>query len=156
VSYAELLEVFWASHDPAAAAYSRQYRNAVFYLNAPQKVAAERSLEKIAGTTHGQIRTVIEPAGEFYAAEDYHQKYLLRRADTLLREFRAMYPQERDFIASTAATRINGYLGCNGKPEALEQELGQFGLSPQAQQWLVEYLSTGCRGFRGMTCPAPD
>ena len=41
VSYAELLGVFWQSHDPGYDPYLRQYRNAVFYVNDDQKQHAE-------------------------------------------------------------------------------------------------------------------
>ena len=156
VTYAQLLKVFWESHDPSIATYSRQYRNAIFYLDETQRVEAERSLEMTAETLGVEIKTSIEPAGEFYAAEDYHQKYLLRGAGQLWQEFRAMYPDDEKIAASTAAARINGYLGCNGNREDLEKEFGQFGLTPQAQQWLTGYLSSACTRFRGMTCPAPD
>ena len=155
ITYTQLLRVFWDSHDGSVAAYSRQYRNAIFYLDETQKVEAERSLDMTAEAMGKEIKTSIEPAGKFYAAEDYHQKYLLRRAGSLWQEFRAMYPDDEKIVASTAAARVNGYLGCNGSRQDLEQEFGRFGLTPQAQQWLTDYLSSTCPRFRGMTCPAP-
>lgn len=155
VSYAQLLEVFWHSHEPSVAAYSRQYRNAIFYLDEGQRKEAERSLGNLAEKTGKQIKTAIEPAGKFYPAEDYHQKYLLRRGDFLWQEFQAMYLDEQEIFDSTAAARINGYLGCNGTRDDLEVQFGQLGLSPRARQWLADYLSSTCTKFRGLTCPAP-
>jgi len=102
-----------------------------------------------------KVHTRIEPAGPFYAAEAYHQKYLVRRAYRLLSEFQTIYPNDDAFAASTAVAKVNGYLGCNGQSDALEKELGTLGLSPQSQKWLIEYLQKSCLRFDALTCPAP-
>lgn len=154
ISYAQLLEVFWDSHDPGYDVYSRQYRNAIFYLNEKQRNEAEASRRRVAGLAHSKIFTVIEPAGKFFVAEDYHQKYLLRKATGIFREFQAIYPDAASLAASMAAARINGYLGCYGEPEELQRELEQLGLSRQMQARLVEHVTTSCDHFAGLTCPA--
>lgn len=155
VSYKQLLDVFWASHDPEYNPYIRQYRNAIFTLTEKQRQEAELSLNEMKEVARNTVFTVVEPAGNFYASEDYHQKYLLRKATGIFQELQAIYPDSQLLIASTAATRINGYLGCNGKVEVLEKELPQFGLSQQMQELLVEHVSTNCDKFSGLTCPSP-
>ena len=155
VSYQQLLEVFWDSHNPTTESFSRQYRNAIFYLTEEQRVQAEQSRELLESTKKRPVYTAIEAAGDFYPAEDYHQKYYLRRLDKLIGEFKQIYPDGEQFSASTAAARINGYLGCYGEPEDLKKEVGLFGLSDATQKYLVEYISTKCSHFRGLTCPAP-
>ncbi len=155
VSYRQLLEVFWNSHNPTTESFSRQYRNAIFYLTEEQRVQAEQSRELLERTKKRPLYTAIEAAGDFYPAEDYHQKYYLRRLDKLIGEFKQLYPDDEQFSASTAAARINGYLGCYGEPEELKKEVGLFGLSAATQKYLVEYISTKCSHFRGLTCPAP-
>jgi hypothetical protein len=154
VSYAELLDVFWESHDPGYDPYLRQYRNAVFYLNEDQRQLAEESLITVKGSSRGEVSTVVEPAGEFYVAEDYHQKYLVRKAKGILQEYQTIYPDQDSLVASTAVARVNGYLGCNGQPEDVEKELTRLGLSRQMQELLVEHMSTSCDRFSGLTCPA--
>ena len=83
VSYAQLLKVFWQAHDPAqangqGANIGSQYRAAVFYHNPAQKKLAEKT--KLAVEKKGmKVATQILPAGEFYHAEEYHQKYLQKR-----------------------------------------------------------------------------
>ncbi len=152
MSYAQLLEVFWASHNPAAKVYSRQYRNAIFYLNEKQRRQAEESRRRLEKATGQQVYTAIEKAGDFYPAENYHQKYYLRQFEPVMSEFRQMYPDEIAFAALAAAAKINGYLGCYGQPEDLKREIGQFGLSPDAQRSLLEYVSTRCSLFKGAGC----
>lgn len=155
ISYPQLLDIFWASHDPTHGVYSRQYRNAVFYLSEEQRIQAEQSRDHIQKIKKRPVYTAIEKAGDFYPAEDYHQKYYLRRMDKLLGELKKIYPKNDQFAASTAAARINGYLGCNGKAQDLKQEIGRLGLSAAAQNALVEYVANACNQFEGLTCPAP-
>ena len=95
------------------------------------------------------IFTEILPATEFYLAEAYHQKYRLRREPDLMKEFNAMYPNDNDFINSTAAARVNGYLDGYGVFEALQAELDTYGLSPAGSKRLLNILkhqglSPGC------------
>ncbi len=82
VSYDELLEVFWKTHDPTTMDQQGndvgpQYRSAIFYHNADQKEKAEKykaALDK-SGAWPKPIVTVIEPFKNFYPAESYHQNY---------------------------------------------------------------------------------
>jgi peptide-methionine (S)-S-oxide reductase len=65
----------------------------------------------------------------------------LQQAPELLEEFRAIYPDEGDFINSTAAARFNGYAGGYGTPATLEAEIGELGLPPEQQERLLEIIS---------------
>jgi peptide-methionine (S)-S-oxide reductase len=83
VSYDELLNVFWSSHDPTTLNRQgpdrgTQYRSAIFYHNEAQEAAAAASKERwgSAGRFAGPIVTEITPASTFYKAEEYHQRYL--------------------------------------------------------------------------------
>ncbi len=155
ISYRQLLQIFWASHDPTHKVFSRQYRNAIFYLSDEQRNQAEQSRELVRTSKNRPVYTAIEKAGVFYPAEDYHQKYYLRRMDKLRGELEQIYPDNDQFSASTAAARINGYLGCNGKVADLQREINLLGLSLSAQKRLLEYVTSTCSGFAGVTCAAP-
>ena len=82
ISFDELLEVFWQTHDPTTlnrqgADVGTQYRSGIFYHNEEQKVIAEKykaALDK-SGAFDRPIVTEITPFREFYPAEDYHQQY---------------------------------------------------------------------------------
>jgi hypothetical protein len=132
------LEEFWRAHTPTAGIYSRQYMNAVFYHDKEQERLAKETRDRIAAKVEGEVTTQILPASTFYLAEDYHQKYSLQGRDPYYRELAAIYPTTEELIASTAAARINGYLGGYGTREQLERELEGLGLSPEAGDELLQ------------------
>ncbi|MEM9877929.1 MAG: peptide-methionine (S)-S-oxide reductase MsrA [Pseudomonadota bacterium] len=83
VSYDTLLDVFFNTHDPTQLNrqgndVGTQYRSGVYYLNDAQKSAADDAKERAAGIWGNRVVTEIEPATEFFAAEDYHQDYFNR------------------------------------------------------------------------------
>lgn len=119
ISYDDLLDVFWESHDPTGEPWSRQYRAAIFVHGEQQKRLATESRARLGG----HVLTPIEPAGTFWRAEDCHQKFRLRSNRALMKEFRAIYPHDRDFVDSTAAARLNGFLDGHLSREALAAEL---------------------------------
>lgn len=82
ISFAELLYVFWRSHDPTTlnqqgADQGTQYRSAIFYHNETQKELAEKSKQETdqSDLWKNPIVTEISAAPEFYPAEEYHQNY---------------------------------------------------------------------------------
>jgi len=86
VSYADLLNVFWESHDPTQVNrqgpdVGDQYRSVVFYHSPEQQAAAIASKEALekSGRYSRPIATKIEPAPDFWPAEEYHQQYLEKR-----------------------------------------------------------------------------
>jgi peptide-methionine (S)-S-oxide reductase len=88
ISFDELLEVFWETHDPTTlnqqgADVGTQYRSGVFYHNEEQKQKAEKykaELDK-SGAFDKPIVTEITPFTKFYPAEDYHQQYFENNED---------------------------------------------------------------------------
>lgn len=84
LSYDDLLQVFWAKHDPTQLNrqgwdIGDQYRSAIFFHDGGQQEAAVRSKAE-EQTRHAKpVVTQIEPAQTFYEAEDYHQQYLEKR-----------------------------------------------------------------------------
>jgi peptide-methionine (S)-S-oxide reductase len=140
VSYEELLAVFWEAHNPVWLA-STQYRSAIFYHNEEQhRLAVESKLVREA-ERDVQLFTEIAPAGTFTPAEAYHQKYRLQGDSDLYDEFRVLYPAEAEFVASTAAARVNGYLGGYGSLEQLRAERDGLGLSAAAVDRLIELVA---------------
>lgn len=143
ISYQEQLNVFWSSHSPTARPWSRQYASIIFYHDQEQRRLAEASRDREAASRGSRIYTEIVPFAKFYLAETYHQKYRLQQVPALLSEFRAIYPQDDEFINSTSAARVNGYLGGYGTLAALQACIEDLGLSPAAQQRLLDLVSAG-------------
>jgi peptide-methionine (S)-S-oxide reductase len=140
IAYGELLAVFWAAHNPVRPA-STQYRSAIFYHDEEQRRLAVESRLAEEAARDAQLFTEIEQAGMFTPAEGYHQKYRLQANSDLYDEFRAIYPSMTDFVASTAAARVNGYLGGYGSLEQLRAERDVLGLSPAAVERLMEVVA---------------
>ncbi|MGH9772962.1 MAG: peptide-methionine (S)-S-oxide reductase MsrA [Candidatus Acidiferrales bacterium] len=83
LSYDDLLNVFWKSHDPTTLNrqgpdVGAQYRSAIFYHSPEQEAAAHASKDRLekSGACRRPIVTEIVPASQFWQAEEYHQQYL--------------------------------------------------------------------------------
>jgi len=138
ITYEQLLNVFWESHDPTDRSWSKQYRNVIFYHNVEQKRAAEKTRDLVAAQLGRRVHTDIESAATFYPAEDYHQKFRLQQDPVLTAEYDAIYPEMKDFVNSTAVSRVNGYLGGYGTAAQLKKEIDSLGLSLEGRKRLLE------------------
>lgn len=86
VSYDDLLEVFWRIHDPTQVDrqgpdVGSQYRSVIFAHSEEQRERARASKERLdaSGRLGRPVATAIEPAGPFWRAEEYHQRYFEKR-----------------------------------------------------------------------------
>ncbi len=80
ISYEQLLEWFWKSHDPTTlnrqgADVGTQYRSVIFYSNEQQRAVAEKSKKETQKMFGDPIVTELQPLKGFYKAENYHQDY---------------------------------------------------------------------------------
>lgn len=87
ISYAQLLKVFWESHDPTQGMrqgndIGTQYRSGIYVHDESQRTSAVASRDayavRLRAAGFGAITTEIVDAPEFYFAEDYHQQYLAK------------------------------------------------------------------------------
>jgi peptide-methionine (S)-S-oxide reductase len=143
ISYKQLLAAFWAGHDATYPAYSTQYRSAIFYTSEQQKKLANEFKQAEETRLGKPIYTDIEPDTGFYVAEDYHQKYYLRQRPDLVNSLYTIYPSPADFRDSTAAARLNGYVGGYGNPDTLKKSLNSLGLSESGKQALLQITESG-------------
>ena len=88
VSYQDLLEVFWATHDPTTPNrqgqdIGHQYRSVIFYHDEEQKRLAEASRQRLtaSGEFKDPVVTEILPFDQFFPAEQYHQEYYRQNKD---------------------------------------------------------------------------
>ena len=86
ISYADVLDIFWAIHDPTTlnrqgADVGTQYRSVIFYADDDQRRAAEASRDAIQDAWPRPVVTEIVPLQAFYPAEEYHQDYFAKNPD---------------------------------------------------------------------------
>jgi peptide-methionine (S)-S-oxide reductase len=155
ISYERLLDIFWHSHHPGHAARSPQYKAAIFFHNDRQKALALRSKEEAAARIKSPVYTQILPAGKFSLAEDYHQKYYLRKTPVLLAGLSEIYRTPAELVASTAAARVNGYLAGYGALAELQADIAGLSLPAAARQKLLDLLATSKPRRAGPGCPVP-
>lgn len=108
VSYTELLDHVFRSHDPRSQTRKTQYQNIVLTETAAQQKALEEFLQT-RGLSTDAIDTRIEQLSRFYLAEDYHQKYTLRSKRTFMNAFEELGYDETQLRESPAAAKLNGY-----------------------------------------------
>jgi peptide-methionine (S)-S-oxide reductase len=149
VSYEQLLSAFWDEPGVTYAPYSVQYRSAIFYTTDQQQTLAQASKTAEESSLGRSTEVSIEPATSFYTAEDYHQKFYLRENGAVAKALIAIYPEAADFRDSTAAARLNGYLGGYGNLDSLKQNLAELGLNQDGQRALLEVANSGLK----QACP---
>lgn len=133
ISFEEVLSLIWASHNPLRNFGGRQYRHAIWYHGKEQKMVTEKSRDQLGGHLGipvEKIQTAVEPIGIFTYAEDYHQKYLLRRQSRFIDQLLALYPDHLSFTDSAVATRLNGWFGNGSNLDTVKfrEEVATYGL----------------------------
>lgn len=127
ISFRDLLAAFWDEHDPCRAAWSRQYAAILFYHGDAQREAALASVAKLQERLGRPVRTELRALDRFYRAEDYHQKYSLRRHRALTAELRRLFSTEREFVDATAVAKVHAWVDGHLSYEALVRELEAVG-----------------------------
>ncbi len=100
-------------------------------------MASKAALEQKIGST---VKTEVVPIRSFTMAEDYHQKFTLKRHNGLKNEMSLIYPRHQDFVYSTAVARLNGYVGKHGTKEQLMKEIESLGLSAEGKKALTDMV----------------
>jgi len=147
ISYRELLEIFWASHDYATP-IKAQYKSAIYYHTEEQRRLAEATRNLVRQGRLGQaehrgkpILTAIEPATPLYVAELYHQKYTLQCNADVVKHLK--YAGYDDIVDDTLACRLNGYLAGHGDLSTLLEEIDSFDLPFAVKFHLLRVVTSG-------------
>ncbi len=137
ITYDDLLDLFWRSHNPTRPSFSEQYKSVIFFADETQRRQAEASKAEREAKAGRTLHTDILPAPTFWPAEDYHQKYMLRRTPRLAQEYEAIYPDPAAFRDSTAVARVNAYVAGYAEPAEVQRALPELGLSPEGERALL-------------------
>ena len=147
VSYRQLLEIFWESHDYVTP-IKTQYKSAIYYLTPEQKAIAEETLDLVVQGKLGQpklhgrkILTSIEPATVLHVAEIYHQKYTLQCNVKVIEHLK--FENRSDITDNVHATRLNGYLAGYGNLQTFLDEVDEWALPFHVKLHLLRVVSRG-------------
>jgi len=112
----------------------------IYYHDEEQKQLAQESKIARQDLIGKPLTTEIVQFDQFFMAEAYHQKFYLKLNDNLFLELRTIYPNPDDLTNSTAATKINGFLGDFGDSELFFRIQDDLGLSNESQAILESRL----------------
>ncbi|XP_077285321.1 methionine sulfoxide reductase A isoform X2 [Arctopsyche grandis] len=149
ISFGELLDMFWNNHEYGLTSkIKRQYMSLILYHDDEQKELAESTYKTIETERNVKLRTEIAPAGPFYPAEDYHQKYRLQGHKDFCKDI-GLHGGEM-LHKSHLAARLNGYLVGVGGLEQFEKELESLGLNEKQAEYVKRELKRNEGG--GLAC----
>ena len=118
ISYGDLLDIFFATHDPTqlnrqGGDVGTQYRSAIFPQSDAQRVEAEAAIARADAEQNGRVVTTIEPDAPWYPAEDYHQNYFERAGSSNPYCMAVISPKLAKFRKSYQA-RLKNAVVCRG------------------------------------------
>lgn len=138
ISLEELLELFWRNHNSNRGAYKgRQYISLLLYHSDEQKQVIYEVKDKLEEEWGEAFGTEIAPYKEFYRAEDYHQKYYLKRYPDAVANLMELYGDEDSFVNSTLAARLNGFVKGYGSLSTIKEEIQQWEMDEEGKNRLI-------------------
>ena len=140
ISFQKLLDVFWGSHDECGRVWSTQYKAVLWTHGEAQAKIARESAAKQAKARGKALTTEVVKAPTFWIAEDYHQKYNVRRYKGLLDAVLGETYSEKDLRESTAVARVNGWVSGYGKKDEILAEVQRLKFSDAARKELKNVL----------------
>ncbi|XP_065090962.1 peptide methionine sulfoxide reductase-like [Ochlerotatus camptorhynchus] len=139
ISFSDLLDLFWNNHEYGLTTrIKRQYMSLILYHSEEQRrISMESRAEEHIKRAPEKIITEIAPAGIFYPAEDYHQKYRLQGH----RELAKSIGLTSELLhKSHVAARLNGYLIGVGGLEQFDKDADRLGLNADQIQYVRDYV----------------
>lgn len=140
ISYEELVRLFWENHDATKDRFykERQYISILFYRNEKQLSVAQKVKAEVKKRDGKELQTELQEYDMFYPAEDHHQKYFLRRFKKAREAVRELFPDEKSFLHSTIAARLNGFVRERASLSDIKQEITDWGLEPAQLELLLQ------------------
>lgn len=117
--------------------------SAIFYHNPQQRQLAEDSMSELQKKYSKPIATKILPMDAFYEAEDYHQKFMLRKHKSLINSFGL---SDKQLIGSHIAARVNGYLGSFGTIQQFSEEADKWGITDEQKDYILNQMKSPING----------
>ncbi|WP_439332864.1 peptide-methionine (S)-S-oxide reductase MsrA [Tetzosporium hominis] len=137
LSYGEILRHFWRNHYPRRDDYmGRQYLSLLRYRGKEQEETVDRVKREMEAELGMTIETDIAPFSAFTLAEDYHQKYYLKRYPKAFEQLKDLMPHPSVLTNSTFAARLNGFVKGYGEKERLLDEISGWNIPADAKDTL--------------------
>lgn len=151
ISFAHFVDLFWDAHNPSSVGWGVQYAHKIWHRTPEEKQIIDDSKKKWEAVNRKQVLTKVEPFTSFTLAEDYHQKYTLRRHKNIIQ---LMKFSDKDIIDSLYAARLNSWLAGRGDLKQLE-EIDSWNVSQDVKEKVkseCEKVLTGSSGKRRVFC----
>ncbi|SDP32880.1 peptide-methionine (S)-S-oxide reductase [Litchfieldia salsa] len=143
ISFRNLLKVFWENHNPNRALYKeRQYISIILYQNEEQRVLIEKMKSELEYELKEEIQTEVSPCKHFTLAEDYHQKYYLKKYPDAVEKMRTIYPTDDEYFSSTLVARLNGFVKGYGTLTNIKEEIRSWNTSQVNQTKLIDLINS--------------
>ncbi|GIO32575.1 MULTISPECIES: peptide-methionine (S)-S-oxide reductase MsrA [Paenibacillus] len=139
LSYEDLLNVFWDHHRPENinGYKGRQYQSMLLYRSLEQKEMIGRVLQKRGAAGKGEPATEIHRFAVFYAAEERHQKYYLKRHSHAVERLLTLYPSIAEMDRSTLAARLNGLAKGYANRSGVLEEINRWPLPEEERERIM-------------------
>ncbi len=143
IRFEDILDVFFGNHNPSRLGIKpRQYMSILLYHTEVQRVKILEKKSEWEQTLTGVIQTEISPFKAFYQAEDYHQKYYLKRYKSATEALNIHFPSHEEFMQSTLVARLNGFVKGYGTLEGIRREIQEWGLDESEQETLWKLVKS--------------
>jgi peptide-methionine (S)-S-oxide reductase len=143
ITLEDLLNIFWKNHNPNRASYKgRQYISIILYQNQEQKNIIEKMKSELELGLNEEIQTEVSQCKHFTSAEDYHQKYYLKKYPNALEKIRTIYPSPKEYINSTLVARLNGFVKGYGTLTEIKEEIRAWNTSQADQTKIIDLINS--------------
>ncbi len=141
ISLEQLLDTFWRNHTPRKDGYGgHQYMSLLLFHNSKQNKIIDQVKVKWEAKTNQRLETEIKPFEQFTLAEDKHQKYYFKRSKKAYEMILQLFSTHEDFVNSTIAARLNGFVREFGTLHDLKNEINEWRLDEKDRLLLIETI----------------
>lgn len=144
ISYGQLLSSFWERHNPDNLKdyKGNQYRSLIVYHDEGQRESIRKHIHRLELQGQSVQATTVAPYGEWYKAEDRHQKYYLKRYPDALAKVSEQVGDESELVDSTLAARLNGIAKGFTSGERLRVEIADWPIGREEHERLLALIGS--------------
>lgn len=142
ISYGELIDIFFSSHNETLRPYDQRVKSLIFYRNDEEYGVAKSKLDAIRAKTPDDesVYTELKSFEIFYLAEPEHQNRSLKLETSLYHELEDIFGSDDQMLLSILVSKLNGYIYGYGTLEGALELLDLSGLSEQSKARVIEVI----------------